>query len=185
MLNASVGIQRVLGRVRRPSDPRAPSVQTRSFSPVRRAKRGLHAVIAASRLVPAHDPRVRADLTDHGARAARSVADQPPRAGPSGRHRGRSHPARRVGRERFGRPSGSVRPAAPTATGRPRGSRSAAEPMMRRTTRRGRAASNSASQSPSPQPRRRPASQPSTSSIPASASPHRPTSRGRSSMTGR
>ena len=69
MLNASVGIQRVLGRVRRPPYRRADSAQRRSLNPVPRVRRGLLAVIAASRLGPARQVRVgteRADVrTDH------------------------------------------------------------------------------------------------------------------------
>ena len=61
MLNASVGIQRVIGRVRRPQDRREPSVQTRSLSPARRVQRGLHTVIAVSRLAPTRSIRVEAD----------------------------------------------------------------------------------------------------------------------------
>ena len=55
MLNASAGVQRVLGRARRPQDTRASSVEpglARSRAVASGVRRGIHSVIAASRLVP-------------------------------------------------------------------------------------------------------------------------------------
>ena len=79
MLNASVGFQRVLGRVRRPPDRRAPSAQTRTSDLAQRVHRGLHAVIAASRLAPVRETPVRSALVratpakwDHEDRPGRS-----------------------------------------------------------------------------------------------------------------
>ena len=60
MLNASVGVQRVLGRLRRPQNLRpssATTLQTRSLAAAHQAKRGLHSLVAASHLVPARDRR--------------------------------------------------------------------------------------------------------------------------------
>ena len=64
MLNASVGVQRVLGRLRRPQNPRpssATNLQTRSLAAAYQAKRGLHSLVAASHLVPARDRRAGAE----------------------------------------------------------------------------------------------------------------------------
>ena len=57
MLNASVGVQRVLGRVRRPSGQEAANVeprQARRFA-ADNLRRGLHSAAAASRLLPVRD----------------------------------------------------------------------------------------------------------------------------------
>ncbi|OGO54783.1 MAG: hypothetical protein A2Z32_07470 [Chloroflexi bacterium RBG_16_69_14] len=58
MLNASVGFQRVLGRLRRPPNHRPTSVRTvqvRSLAVAHQVRRGLHSVVAASRLFPARE----------------------------------------------------------------------------------------------------------------------------------
>ena len=71
MLNASVGIQRVIGRLRRPPDPRpsrAMILRTRSRGAVHQVRHGLHSVVAASHLVPAREPRTAAE---HGVAAQR------------------------------------------------------------------------------------------------------------------
>ena len=61
MLNASVGVQRVLGRLRRPRNDRPSSatnlLQTRSRAAAYQAQRGMHTLVAASRLVPPRDRR--------------------------------------------------------------------------------------------------------------------------------
>lgn len=60
MLNASVGVQRVLGRVRRPLDRQGSSIepsQRRSLAAAFHVRRGLHSVVDASRLVPYRDRR--------------------------------------------------------------------------------------------------------------------------------
>ena len=60
MLNASVGFQRVLGRLRRPKHHRLASTRTPgSPRPAvgHALRRGLHSVVAASRLVPQRHPR--------------------------------------------------------------------------------------------------------------------------------
>jgi murein DD-endopeptidase MepM/ murein hydrolase activator NlpD len=60
LLNASVGFQRVLGRLRRPKHHRLASTRTQgSPRPAvgRTVRRGLHSVVAASRLVPQRHPR--------------------------------------------------------------------------------------------------------------------------------
>ena len=69
MLNASVGVQRVLGRVRRSPSQRpatAPDVQPRTLAAARRVRHGLHSIVAASRLVPARESRpvVKAPVAD-------------------------------------------------------------------------------------------------------------------------
>jgi murein DD-endopeptidase MepM/ murein hydrolase activator NlpD len=58
LLNASVGVQRVLGRLRRPPSYRPPSatnLRTRSVAAAQHVQRGLHDLVAASRLVPMRD----------------------------------------------------------------------------------------------------------------------------------
>ena len=61
MLNASVGVQRVLGRLRRPRNDRPSSatnlLQTLSLAAAYQAQRGMHTLVAASRLVPPRDRR--------------------------------------------------------------------------------------------------------------------------------
>jgi murein DD-endopeptidase MepM/ murein hydrolase activator NlpD len=59
LLNASVGIQRVLGRLHRPGNDRASSAThgPRRSLAVQHVRHGLHSVAAASRLVPARDTR--------------------------------------------------------------------------------------------------------------------------------
>ena len=64
MLNASVGVQRVLGRLRRPPSHRpsnATNVRPMTDAVARQVRRGLHSVVVASRLVPGHERPVRAD----------------------------------------------------------------------------------------------------------------------------
>ena len=58
MLNASVDVQRVLRRLRRPQDagrPSARTLQIRSLAAARKMQRGVHSVVVASRLVPVHE----------------------------------------------------------------------------------------------------------------------------------
>jgi murein DD-endopeptidase MepM/ murein hydrolase activator NlpD len=58
LLNATVGVQRVIGRLRRPSDPRPPAatvLRAHSRAAVERMQHGAQAVVAASRLVPARE----------------------------------------------------------------------------------------------------------------------------------
>jgi murein DD-endopeptidase MepM/ murein hydrolase activator NlpD len=60
LLNASAGVQRVLGRVRRPSDRQASSIepaQRRSLAAAFHVRRGIHSVVDASRLLPVRDRR--------------------------------------------------------------------------------------------------------------------------------
>jgi murein DD-endopeptidase MepM/ murein hydrolase activator NlpD len=60
LLNASVGVQRVIGRLRRPQSPRAlsaSSLRHRSLAVVRHVDDGVHSALAATRLVPAHRSR--------------------------------------------------------------------------------------------------------------------------------
>ncbi len=61
MLNASVGVQRVLGRLRRPPGNRASSASTfkvRSLAAARRTQHDMLSAVAASRLVPRRDRRI-------------------------------------------------------------------------------------------------------------------------------
>ena len=56
MLNASVGVQRVIGRLRRPRATDASGAgrsRLRSHAAAHQVRRGLHSIVAASRLVPA------------------------------------------------------------------------------------------------------------------------------------
>jgi murein DD-endopeptidase MepM/ murein hydrolase activator NlpD len=72
LLNASVGVQRVLGRLHRPPSQRPPSpsdLQPRSHATAWRVRRGIRSVVVGSRLVPARHAVV---LTPHA-----SVADRP------------------------------------------------------------------------------------------------------------
>jgi len=65
LLNASVDVQRVLGRLRRPTIERSSNVNgagSRSLATVRRARRGIRSVVVASRLVPG---RHAAALVEH------------------------------------------------------------------------------------------------------------------------
>jgi LysM repeat protein len=58
LLNASVGVQRVMGRLRRPQEARRPSARTlqiRSLAAARQVQRGIHTVVVASRLVPVRE----------------------------------------------------------------------------------------------------------------------------------
>ena len=60
MLNASVGFQRVLGRVRRPkNDPAASEAprEARRFAITPKVRHGVHSVVAASRLAPVREHR--------------------------------------------------------------------------------------------------------------------------------
>ncbi len=60
MLNASVGVQRVIGRLRRPGSlgpDTATTLQTRSVSAARQVRGGLRSIAVASHLAPAHDRR--------------------------------------------------------------------------------------------------------------------------------
>ena len=64
MLNASVGVQRVIGRLRRPQNLRPPSataIRTRSHAAAYQAKGGLRSLVAASHLVPVRDLRAGAE----------------------------------------------------------------------------------------------------------------------------
>ena len=64
MLNASVGVQRVLGRLRRPQIQRtssAPNLQDRSVAAADQVQRGLRSLVAASNLVPPRAGRARAE----------------------------------------------------------------------------------------------------------------------------
>jgi murein DD-endopeptidase MepM/ murein hydrolase activator NlpD len=61
LLNASVGMQRVIGRLRRPHETgqsRAKTLQTRSFAAARQVQRGLRSAVVASRLVPVRETSV-------------------------------------------------------------------------------------------------------------------------------
>ena len=67
MLNASVGFQRVIGRLRRPPSHRSTSarvLQIRSLGVAHQVKRGLHSLVAASRLAPVRHPRMAVSATD-------------------------------------------------------------------------------------------------------------------------
>ena len=69
MLNASVDVQRVIGRLRRPQAsgrPSARTLQTRSLAAARQMQRGIHSVVVASRLVPVREtsPVVERPSTD-------------------------------------------------------------------------------------------------------------------------
>ena len=58
MLNASVGVQRVMGRLRRPQDDRqtgARAIQIGSLAAAHKVQRGVKSVIVASRLMPERD----------------------------------------------------------------------------------------------------------------------------------
>jgi murein DD-endopeptidase MepM/ murein hydrolase activator NlpD len=60
LLNASVGFQRVIGRLRRPRSlgpDTASTLQTRSVSAARQVRGGLRSIAVASHLTPAHDRR--------------------------------------------------------------------------------------------------------------------------------
>ena len=60
MLNASVGFQRVLGRLRRPPSHRPSGVTTirlQSHAAAHQVRHGLHSIVAASRLFPTRDRR--------------------------------------------------------------------------------------------------------------------------------
>jgi murein DD-endopeptidase MepM/ murein hydrolase activator NlpD len=60
LLNASVGVERVLGRFRRPPNQRAASIKSRpirSFAAAHQVRRGLHSAVQASRLVPVRHHR--------------------------------------------------------------------------------------------------------------------------------
>ena len=64
MLNATVGVQRVLGRLHRPSPPRianATAVKARGRAAAGQVRNGCSTVVAASRLVPARERTVVAD----------------------------------------------------------------------------------------------------------------------------
>ena len=90
MLNASVGVQRVLGRVRRPQEMAASSVEPsrhRTRAAVYHVRRGVHSVAAASRLVPLRDRQPAAQEAQPAAQAstaalARSTRPFFPRLGP-------------------------------------------------------------------------------------------------------
>jgi len=75
LLNASVGVQRVIGRLRRPQDHRPSSaidLRTRSRAAAHQVQGGLHALLDASGLFPVHDKRSvdvpRVDVPRIGAR---------------------------------------------------------------------------------------------------------------------
>ena len=64
MLNATVGVQRVLGRLHRPSPPRiatATAVKARGRAAAGQVRNGCSTVVAASRLVPTRERTVVAD----------------------------------------------------------------------------------------------------------------------------
>ena len=66
MLNASVGVQRVLGRVRRtPEHPRSAGEprQERGRAAARRVRHGIQAIVAASQLVPLRDTQPAVELS--------------------------------------------------------------------------------------------------------------------------
>ena len=132
MLNASVGFQRVLGRVRRPmkhgpaSD--APR-EARRFAVAPKLRHGVHVVVAASRLAPVREQRATvvaaAPVVVAQGRDTRPAATHPdlaPRAtsAPSRWWSWRSSSAHRSSAS----PPGILpaRPATPTARARPRGS---------------------------------------------------------------
>ena len=73
MLNASVGVQRAITRLRRPPSSRASSVTTAavSLAAALNLPRRVRAVVAASRLAPRHDRAVRAFAAAHPTRHAR------------------------------------------------------------------------------------------------------------------
>jgi murein DD-endopeptidase MepM/ murein hydrolase activator NlpD len=76
LLNATVGVQRVVGRLRRPSHPRpatAAAIRARSRAAADHLQNGVHSVAAASRLVPT---RERTIVADRPVVADRSVAAQ-------------------------------------------------------------------------------------------------------------
>ncbi len=63
MLNASVGFQRVLGRLRRPPNHRPSGVRTirlQSHAAAHQVRHGLHSIVAASRLFPTRERRAAA-----------------------------------------------------------------------------------------------------------------------------
>ena len=75
MLNASVDVQRVLGRLRRPQEdrrPRARTVQTRSLAAAIAVRRGIRSVVVASRLVPVRETSV---IVDYPFITGRSTPD--------------------------------------------------------------------------------------------------------------
>ena len=83
MLNASVGFQRVYGRLRRPQSHKpssAGTLQVRSLAAAHHVKRGLHSVATASRLVPARQPRMAVDVAARSARRSRLSRLGPDRA---------------------------------------------------------------------------------------------------------
>lgn len=73
MLNASVGVQRVLGRLRRPPSPRASSASTVAVGLVAalHVRRRVGALVAVSRLAPRRERAGRAFALAHPARQAR------------------------------------------------------------------------------------------------------------------
>ena len=73
MLNASVGVQRAIGRLRRPPSSRASSVTTVavSLAAALHLRRRVQAVVAASRLAPRNDRMARGIAASHPARQAR------------------------------------------------------------------------------------------------------------------
>jgi murein DD-endopeptidase MepM/ murein hydrolase activator NlpD len=72
LLNASVGVQRAIGRLRRPPSPRATSVTTVavSLAAALHLQRRFRTVVAASRLAPRHD-RLARGIATHPTRHAR------------------------------------------------------------------------------------------------------------------
>ena len=115
MLNASVGFQRVLGRVRRPlkhgpaSD--APR-EARRFAVAPKLRHGVHVVVAASRLAPVREQRATGRGRGPGrrresrdTRSAATLPDLTPRPRARRRDGRRGDRRRRLGRQRLGRTS--------------------------------------------------------------------------------
>ena len=129
MLNASVGVQRVLGRLRRPraTDPTSGATlrTQRSAMRPRASRRRVSSAVrrARSRATHASSP-ARSPQAARRRAALRLIAA---RSRPRRRGRRRGHPARRLGRERLAPASGPTgTPAARPATGTAPGSPSAA-----------------------------------------------------------
>ena len=142
MLNASVGFQRVLGRVRRPTDhgpasdtPREARQNRRCAQAASWRPRGRRRIPPRSRPRAAHDGR-RGGSGRHGesrdTRPAPSLPDLTARTRARGRDGGRGDRRRRVGHQRLAPDILPARPATPTARGRHHGSRSVAIPPATR-----------------------------------------------------
>ena len=118
LLNASVGFQRVLGRVRRPLNERPASDaprEARSYAIAPKVRHGIRSVVVASRLAPIREHRATSARRDPGRRRERrrsrrtpTLPDLPPRTRSRGRRRGRSDPRWRLGHQRLGRLPGGA-----------------------------------------------------------------------------